>query len=138
MNQTCCPQYPIRCNALEFKISKSQKKVIKRVNKFLNTGIRPNKLARDIADSGDVSELESHAEYIAGANRCGSEDAISDTQHMKQNQEDAQPRTESIDTSFSTNEANQHTQIQESCRTVEASSRKPQEARSKKSPRPGK
>ncbi|CAH2092903.1 unnamed protein product [Euphydryas editha] len=31
----CCPMYTIRCRALEFKTSKSQKKVLKRFNKFL-------------------------------------------------------------------------------------------------------
>ncbi|XP_039756399.1 arginyl-tRNA--protein transferase 1 isoform X1 [Pararge aegeria] len=31
----CCPMYTIRCRALEFKTSKSQKKVMKRFNKFL-------------------------------------------------------------------------------------------------------
>jgi len=31
-NITCCPMYTIRCNALEFKISKSQKKVLKKMN----------------------------------------------------------------------------------------------------------
>ncbi|XP_041982131.1 arginyl-tRNA--protein transferase 1 [Aricia agestis] len=31
----CCPMYTIRCKALEFKASKSQKKVLKRVNKYL-------------------------------------------------------------------------------------------------------
>ncbi|XP_022122266.2 arginyl-tRNA--protein transferase 1 isoform X1 [Pieris rapae] len=31
----CCPMYTIRCRALEFKASKSQKKVLKRFNKYL-------------------------------------------------------------------------------------------------------
>ncbi|OWR49466.1 arginyl-tRNA-protein transferase 1 isoform 1 [Danaus plexippus plexippus] len=31
----CCPMYTIRCRALEFKASKSQKKVLKSFNKFL-------------------------------------------------------------------------------------------------------
>lgn len=34
MDQICCPQYTIRCNALRFTLSKSQKKVIKKFNKF--------------------------------------------------------------------------------------------------------
>lgn len=36
MNMTCCPLYTIRCEALNIKLSKSQKKIIKRVNKFLS------------------------------------------------------------------------------------------------------
>jgi arginine-tRNA-protein transferase len=35
MHQTCCPQYPIRLHVSEFKPSKSQKKVLKNVDKFL-------------------------------------------------------------------------------------------------------
>ncbi|OQR74585.1 arginyl-tRNA--protein transferase 1-like [Tropilaelaps mercedesae] len=38
MKKTCCPQYTIRCNALSFKPSKSQKKVLKRVHRFLLNG----------------------------------------------------------------------------------------------------
>ena len=41
MSQTCCPQYPIRCKVSEFKLSKSQKKVIKKVNRFLSKDERP-------------------------------------------------------------------------------------------------
>ncbi|KAK2190729.1 hypothetical protein NP493_71g00004 [Ridgeia piscesae] len=40
MSQTCCPQYAIRCQVADFKLTRSQKKVIKRVNKYLNTGER--------------------------------------------------------------------------------------------------
>ncbi|KAM3965873.1 arginyltransferase 1 [Aphomia sociella] len=35
MDITCCPLYTIRCSALNFKATKSQKKVLKRFNKFL-------------------------------------------------------------------------------------------------------
>ncbi|XP_064595718.1 arginyl-tRNA--protein transferase 1-like [Liolophura sinensis] len=38
MNLTCCPHYTIRCEALRFKLSKSHKKVLKRVNRFLIKG----------------------------------------------------------------------------------------------------
>jgi len=37
-NMTCCPCYTIKCDALEFKLSKSQKKVLKRFNKYLIEG----------------------------------------------------------------------------------------------------
>lgn len=39
MNKTCCPQYTIKCDVMGFKPSKSQKKVLKKVNKYLNTGV---------------------------------------------------------------------------------------------------
>ncbi|XP_063829520.1 arginyl-tRNA--protein transferase 1-like isoform X2 [Ostrinia nubilalis] len=35
MEVTCCPMYTIRCRALEFKPTKSQKKILKRFNKYL-------------------------------------------------------------------------------------------------------
>ncbi|XP_025200497.1 arginyl-tRNA--protein transferase 1 isoform X2 [Melanaphis sacchari] len=38
MDKTCCPLYTIRCEALNFEISKSQKKIIKRVSSFLKNG----------------------------------------------------------------------------------------------------
>ncbi|CAG0881958.1 unnamed protein product [Darwinula stevensoni] len=38
MNQTCCPQYTIRCPAESLQLSKSQKKVMKRMTKYLATG----------------------------------------------------------------------------------------------------
>ena len=41
MDKTCCPQYAIKCEALNFKLNKSHKKVLKRVNKYLNTGVKP-------------------------------------------------------------------------------------------------
>lgn len=36
MNRTCCPQYPIRLHVNEHKLSKSQKKVLKNVEKYLS------------------------------------------------------------------------------------------------------
>ncbi|KAM8784054.1 arginyl-tRNA--protein transferase 1 isoform 4-T4 [Rhynchonycteris naso] len=38
MNQTCCPQYTIRCRPLQFQPSKSHKKVLKKMLKFLANG----------------------------------------------------------------------------------------------------
>ncbi|KAM9285509.1 arginyl-tRNA--protein transferase 1 isoform 1-T1 [Morus bassanus] len=38
MNQTCCPQYTIRCQALRFQTSKSHKKVLKKMLKFISKG----------------------------------------------------------------------------------------------------
>ncbi|CAG9860934.1 unnamed protein product [Phyllotreta striolata] len=38
MDQTCCPAYTIKCDAVNFAISKSQKKVIKKLNKFFKQG----------------------------------------------------------------------------------------------------
>ncbi|XP_012154419.1 arginyltransferase 1 isoform X3 [Megachile rotundata] len=56
MDQTCCPMYTIKCEALQFKISKSQKKVLKRMAKFLR-----NELQKD--DSMDIGE-DDHCDNI--------------------------------------------------------------------------
>ncbi|XP_073813649.1 arginyltransferase 1 isoform X2 [Musca autumnalis] len=37
---TCCPHYTIKCDVSEFKLSKSHKKIIKRMNRFLRDGKR--------------------------------------------------------------------------------------------------
>ncbi|XP_043111902.1 arginyl-tRNA--protein transferase 1-like isoform X3 [Puntigrus tetrazona] len=41
MNKTCCPQYTIRCHALNFNPSKTHKKTLKKVNRFLSKGEMP-------------------------------------------------------------------------------------------------
>ncbi|XP_061693213.1 arginyl-tRNA--protein transferase 1 isoform X4 [Syngnathoides biaculeatus] len=41
MNKTCCPQYTIRCHAGKFQPSKSHKKILKKINKFILKGVVP-------------------------------------------------------------------------------------------------
>ena len=41
MARTCCPLYTIKCNATEFQLSKSQKKVLKKFRSFLMHDKRP-------------------------------------------------------------------------------------------------
>lgn len=48
---TCCPLYTIKCDALNFKPSKSHKKVLKRMNKFLRDGKR--EAGEQSGDEGD-------------------------------------------------------------------------------------
>ncbi|KAL1464675.1 hypothetical protein WDU94_004301 [Cyamophila willieti] len=38
MNETCCPTYTIKCDAVNFNLTRSQKKLLKRFNHFLLTG----------------------------------------------------------------------------------------------------
>uniref|UniRef100_A0A2I3GDE4 Arginyl-tRNA--protein transferase 1 n=1 Tax=Nomascus leucogenys TaxID=61853 RepID=A0A2I3GDE4_NOMLE len=47
MNQTCCPQYTIRCRPLQFQPSKSHKKVLKKMLKFLAKGEVPKGSCED-------------------------------------------------------------------------------------------
>lgn len=39
-NNTCCPMYTIKCDALNFKLTRSHKKILKKVNKFLHDGVK--------------------------------------------------------------------------------------------------
>ena len=49
MNKTCCPLYTIKCEALQFKPSKSQKKTVKRfINYILNDAKPGGKLLFNI------------------------------------------------------------------------------------------
>ena len=41
MNKTCCPLYTIKCEALSFKPTKSQKKVVKRFVNYITNDVRP-------------------------------------------------------------------------------------------------
>ncbi|XP_058666467.1 arginyl-tRNA--protein transferase 1 isoform X4 [Ammospiza caudacuta] len=58
MNQTCCPQYTIRCRALHFQASKSHKKVLKKMLKFMSKG--------DVSKVASEEEpMDSHIEDVA-------------------------------------------------------------------------
>ena len=59
MSETCCPQYPIRCDVHNFVLHKSQKKAMKKVNRYLNTGQKP----------GDTQAATTHATESAQASR---------------------------------------------------------------------
>ncbi|XP_063976059.1 arginyl-tRNA--protein transferase 1 isoform X2 [Diachasmimorpha longicaudata] len=78
--QTCCPMYTIKCDALDFVVSKSQKKVIKRMAKFLKDGerkVQENESGRNHKPySGQLSEIDVDdlpetelAEYAARAQK---------------------------------------------------------------------
>ncbi|XP_017073262.1 arginyl-tRNA--protein transferase 1 isoform X2 [Drosophila eugracilis] len=51
--ETCCTAYTIKSNALKFKLSKSQKRVLRRVNRFLRDGKREFKLDAGEGDGED-------------------------------------------------------------------------------------
>ncbi|XP_077206098.1 arginyl-tRNA--protein transferase 1 isoform X10 [Paroedura picta] len=58
MNQTCCPQYTIRCRILHFQPSKSHKKVLKKMLKFLTQG-------ETSKTKSEVEPMDSHTEDTA-------------------------------------------------------------------------
>uniref|UniRef100_A0AAY4E2F2 Arginyl-tRNA--protein transferase 1 n=1 Tax=Denticeps clupeoides TaxID=299321 RepID=A0AAY4E2F2_9TELE len=53
MNKTCCPQYTIRCHVLNFQPSKTHKKIMKKMTKFLSKGEMPD---------DDGQPMDSHCE----------------------------------------------------------------------------
>ncbi|XP_011303290.1 arginyl-tRNA--protein transferase 1 isoform X2 [Fopius arisanus] len=80
--ETCCPMYTIRCNALDFVVSKSQKIIIKRMTKFLKDGERMIEEESRTKKKSDKDELhgigacsnaelpeEEFAEYSARAHK---------------------------------------------------------------------
>ena len=56
MNKTCCPQYTIKCEVNKFRLSKSQKKVLKRVHKYLNVDVKPGGQKGENCDNIDADE----------------------------------------------------------------------------------
>lgn len=51
MNVTCCPQYAIRCEATKFRLSKSQKKVLKTMTEYISHGKGEPSQARMLTSS---------------------------------------------------------------------------------------
>ncbi|WVR04640.1 hypothetical protein IAU60_001651 [Kwoniella sp. DSM 27419] len=51
MATTCCPQYTIRLSASSIKVTKRQRQVIKRFNRFLETGQRPGESQAEVVMS---------------------------------------------------------------------------------------
>ncbi|XP_060521349.1 arginyl-tRNA--protein transferase 1 isoform X2 [Cylas formicarius] len=61
MDKTCCPQYTIRCDAVNFVLNKSHKKVIKKFNKFLRDGVLQKKnVLFDNMHDDSCSEYQEH------------------------------------------------------------------------------
>ncbi|CAG2164797.1 unnamed protein product, partial [Oppiella nova] len=78
LERTCCPMYTIRCDALNFKLRKSHKKVIKKLNGFIISGEKSSKRieseiqVKDVMDNRPqvkplFNEKESQNEYKGSA-----------------------------------------------------------------------
>ncbi|XP_005097396.1 arginyl-tRNA--protein transferase 1 isoform X1 [Aplysia californica] len=74
MKLTCCPQYTIRCDTSGFKLNKSHKKVIKKVNRFLITGVKSS--AEEDAKDNDGQEKECGDVAVGGSK--AAENALAD------------------------------------------------------------
>ncbi|XP_043665052.1 arginyl-tRNA--protein transferase 1 isoform X2 [Vespula pensylvanica] len=57
MDQTCCPMYTIKCEALSFKISKSQKKILKRMTKFLRNELKKDEIMDTNDERQDITDI---------------------------------------------------------------------------------
>ena len=68
MNMTCCPQYTIRCEVLNYKMRKSQKKTLKKVNRYLIHGIKPEKDKDEEESEGNQSKsIKTESQSKAGS-----------------------------------------------------------------------
>jgi arginine-tRNA-protein transferase len=90
MHTTCCPQYPIRLEVDRFAASKSQKLVMRRVQRFLETGdIRMNSEPKSkVVDAGNGHELDSSrspdsGDSVAAASEVSSPAAVSSLSNPK-------------------------------------------------------
>lgn len=74
MEQICCPLYTVRCHATNFQLSKSQKKVIKRVNRYLIHGIGANPDKKESCCKEDFEDNNVDCEVddssVMAANEC--------------------------------------------------------------------
>ncbi|XP_070168730.1 arginyl-tRNA--protein transferase 1 isoform X2 [Polyergus mexicanus] len=82
MNLTCCPQYTIKCEALDFRISKSQKKILKRMMKFLRNELTNDNVgatSEDQQDNIDINNMEvcNYAKYLTKAEKNASQINVS-------------------------------------------------------------
>ncbi|MBN3273145.1 ATE1 transferase, partial [Polyodon spathula] len=70
MNQTCCPQYTIRCDSINFQPSKPQKKILKKMGKYLCKGELPkppsdgNNFSRDLKLHGTFNFILFNLQYL--------------------------------------------------------------------------
>ncbi|KPI97013.1 Arginyl-tRNA--protein transferase 1 [Papilio xuthus] len=64
LDVTCCPSYTIRCKALDFKLTKSQKKILKRINKFLSGEAEQDKDERRMSTSQSYEQIENLGEQF--------------------------------------------------------------------------
>ncbi|XP_039955983.1 arginyl-tRNA--protein transferase 1 isoform X2 [Bactrocera neohumeralis] len=75
-NETCCPCYTIKCDALEFKLTKSHKKILKRMTRFLRDGkkdknedsVTSSTAKQANADDGAVGGADNEMDTMGGIN----------------------------------------------------------------------
>ncbi|KAL3075338.1 hypothetical protein niasHS_014504 [Heterodera schachtii] len=56
MDRTCCPQYTIRLDVHKFRLSRTQKRVLRTMRDFLRTDQRPKERRWAVADDGETAQ----------------------------------------------------------------------------------
>ncbi|XP_076375233.1 arginyltransferase 1 isoform X4 [Megalopta genalis] len=67
MDLCCCPSYTIKCEALNFKITKSQKKILKRMGKFLRNELQKDDLmdtSEEERDNIEINHVTHHNKHL--------------------------------------------------------------------------
>ena len=70
MSKSCCPGYMIRCRVADFRLTKSQRKVLNRMNAFLVQGVRRKSkkaASSDNSASGPIGDCTSKLDTSASA-----------------------------------------------------------------------
>ncbi|XP_043265261.1 arginyl-tRNA--protein transferase 1 isoform X2 [Colletes gigas] len=75
MDQTCCPTYTIKCEALQFKITKSQKKILKKMGRFLRNELNKDDTMDTSEDDDvrDIGEFPNYSKHLRETEDCGFE-----------------------------------------------------------------
>lgn len=60
---TCCPMYTIKCDAINFKLTRSHKKVLKKMNKYLRDGTREKNFNRTHVEASTSSDPKPSKEH---------------------------------------------------------------------------
>lgn len=60
---TCCPMYTIKCDAINFKLTRSHKKVLKKMNRFLKDGTKEKNFNRAHIEASTSSDPKPSKEH---------------------------------------------------------------------------
>uniref|UniRef100_A0A336LEQ1 CSON008175 protein n=1 Tax=Culicoides sonorensis TaxID=179676 RepID=A0A336LEQ1_CULSO len=64
---TCCPLYTIKCDAMNFKLSKTHKKILKRMNRFLKDG-KKGESSNDCPENEETASGDCHETFMTPSN----------------------------------------------------------------------
>ncbi|XP_006003694.1 arginyl-tRNA--protein transferase 1 isoform X2 [Latimeria chalumnae] len=79
MNRTCCPQYTIRCHSLKFQPTRSQKKVLKKITKYLVKG----EISKGDRDGEAMDSFSEATESCDIPTKCNSELSVAEVRTLE-------------------------------------------------------